>query len=81
MCVVELAMMSPVPTTFPLRVSSVQTLCLTLRWQARYDLVANNCECFVNRVMHGQSTSTQVINTAIGVLLFAGMIYFLKSSR
>ena len=49
--------------------------------QVKYDLVANNCECFVNRAMHGQSTSTQVINTAIGVLLFAGLIYFLRSSR
>lgn len=49
--------------------------------QAKYDLVANNCECFVNRAMHGQSTSTQVINTAIGALLFAGLIYCLRSSR
>lgn len=49
--------------------------------QAKNDLVANNCECFVNRAMHGQSTSTQVINTTIGVLFFAGLIYFLRSSR
>jgi hypothetical protein len=31
--------------------------------------------------MHGQSTSTQVINMAIGVLMFAGLIYILRSSR
>lgn len=49
--------------------------------QASYDLLANNCECFVNRAMHGQSTSTQMINTAIGVLLLAGLIYVLGSSR
>lgn len=30
--------------------------------------------------MHGQST-TQVIYTAIAVLYFAGLIYFLRSSR
>jgi hypothetical protein len=48
---------------------------------AKYDLVANNCECFVNRAMLGQSTSTQVINTAIGVLLFAGLMYWLKGTR
>ena len=49
--------------------------------QAQYDLVANNCECFVNRAMHGQSTSTQVINTAIGVVLVAGLVYLIRSSR
>ena len=49
--------------------------------QAKYDLVANNCECFVNRAMHGQSTSPQVINTAIGVLVLTGLVYFLRSSR
>lgn len=48
---------------------------------AKYDLVANNCECFVNRAMHGKSTSTQVINTTIGVLLIVGLIYLLRSSR
>lgn len=49
--------------------------------QVKYDLVANNCECFVNRAMLGKSSGTQVINTAIGVLLFAGLFYFLRSSR
>jgi len=44
----------------------------------RSNLVANNCECYVNRAMHGQSTSTHVINTAIGVLLFAKLIFFQK---
>ena len=42
--------------------------------QAKYDLVANNCECFVNRAMHGKSTSAQFINTTIGVLLIVGLI-------
>ncbi|TXI80203.1 MAG: hypothetical protein E6Q40_15125 [Cupriavidus sp.] len=48
--------------------------------QTKYDLVGNNCECFVNRAMHGQSTSTQVVNTALGILLIVGLIYVVKSS-
>ena len=31
-----------------------------------YNLVTNNGECFVNRAMHVNSVSTQVINTALG---------------
>lgn len=34
--------------------------------QPKYDIIANNCECFVNRAMHGKSTSTQIMNTGIG---------------
>lgn len=49
--------------------------------QAKYDLVANNCECFVNRATHGKSISSQVINTTIGVLLVVGLVYVIRSSR
>ena len=46
-----------------------------------YDLITNNCECFVNRVIHGKSHSTQVVNTALGVLALAGLVYVIKNSK
>lgn len=46
-----------------------------------YDLLTNNCECFVNRAMHNKSLSSQVINTAIGVLVLVGLVYIVKNSR
>lgn len=46
-----------------------------------YDLVINNCESFVNRAMHGHSTSSQVINTALGVVALVGLYYVLKKSK
>ena len=48
---------------------------------ATYDLVVNNCESFVNRAMLGKSTSTQVINTALGVAVLVGLYYALKNSK
>jgi hypothetical protein len=48
---------------------------------AVYDLAINNCESFVNRAMHGASTSSQVINTALGVVILAGLYYILKNSK
>lgn len=48
---------------------------------AVYDLVINNCESFVNRAMHGKSTSSQVINTALGVVALIGLYYVLKNSK
>jgi Lecithin retinol acyltransferase len=47
----------------------------------KYDLVVNNCECFVNRAMHGHSASTQVVNTAIGIITLVGLVWVLKNSR
>lgn len=47
----------------------------------QYDLVTNNCESFVNRAMHGSSTSSQIINTALGLVVLAGFIYVLKNSK
>lgn len=46
-----------------------------------YDLVTNNCESFVNRAMHGTSTSTQVVNTAVGIVLVLGLVYVLRSAK
>ena len=46
-----------------------------------YNLVTNNCECFVNRAMHDKSVSSQVINTALGLLALAGLVYVIKNSK
>jgi hypothetical protein len=48
---------------------------------AAYDLVLNNCESFVNRAMHGKSSSSQIINTALGVAALVGLYYVLKNSK
>ena len=47
----------------------------------QYDLISNNCESFVNRAMHGKSTSQQVINTALGVVFLVAAVYVLKNSK
>lgn len=49
--------------------------------EAAYDLVLNNCESFVNRAMHGNSSSSQIINTALGVVALVGLYHVLKNSR
>ncbi|GEM_PF-2313904 len=49
--------------------------------EGEYDLIFNNCECFVNRAMHGESSSSQVINTALGILVLAGLVYVIKNSK
>ncbi|WP_045857978.1 lecithin retinol acyltransferase family protein [Teredinibacter purpureus] len=46
-----------------------------------YDLITNNCECFVNRAMHDKSISSQVINTAIGITVLAGLVYVIKNAK
>lgn len=46
-----------------------------------YDLIVNNCECFVNRAIHGKSVSTQVINTALGIAALVGLVYVLNNSK
>jgi hypothetical protein len=48
---------------------------------AAYDLVVNNCENFVNRAMHGKSSSSQIVNTALGVAALVGLCYVLKNSK
>jgi hypothetical protein len=45
---------------------------------ARYDLIVNNCECFVNRAMNGTSTSSQVVNTALGLAVLFGLYYVIQ---
>jgi hypothetical protein len=49
--------------------------------EGRYDLITNNCECFVNRSMRGSSTSEQIINTAIGALILLGLVYVIRNSK
>lgn len=49
--------------------------------ETTYDLVVNNCESFVNRAMHGNSTSSQVVNTALGFAVLVGLYYAIKNSR
>ena len=46
-----------------------------------YDLLANNCKSFVNRAMHNKSSSSQVVNTALGVAIAVGLVYVLKKSK
>jgi uncharacterized protein YcgI (DUF1989 family) len=48
---------------------------------SRYDLIVNNCESFVNRAMGGDSTSSQVVNTALGAAFVAGLYYFLRNVK
>ncbi|MDN2713704.1 lecithin retinol acyltransferase family protein [Janthinobacterium sp. SUN120] len=49
--------------------------------ESTYDLVVNNCESFVNRAMHGKSSSSQVAHTALGVVALVGLFYVLKNSK
>ncbi len=46
--------------------------------QGAYNLITNNCECFVNRATHDKSISKQAINTAIGFAFLIGLVYVLK---
>jgi hypothetical protein len=46
-----------------------------------YNLVANNCESFANRAMHNKSTSKQVVNTFLGIALFAGTIWVIRNAN
>lgn len=50
------------------------------RGNAQYDLVVNNCECFVNRATNESSTSSQVVNTALGLAAVVGLYYVIKRS-
>lgn len=54
---------------------------LNMGGMGAYNLITNNCECFVNRAMHNKSVSTQVINTALGIAALVGLVYVLKKSR
>ena len=47
----------------------------------KYNLISNNCESFVNKLMHGKKSSNQVV-TAIGLIFVAGLsYYFYKESK
>lgn len=49
--------------------------------QGAYNLITNNCECFVNRAMHGKSVSRQVTNTALGIAVLAGLVYVIRNGN
>ncbi|WP_288132588.1 hypothetical protein [Microbulbifer sp.] len=49
--------------------------------RGKYNLLTNNCECFVNRAIHGESFSSQVINTALGAIALAGLVYIIKNAE
>jgi len=46
-----------------------------------YNLIANNCESFANRAMHGKSVSKQVIHTTIGVAALVGVFWVIKNAK
>lgn len=46
-----------------------------------YNLIANNCESFANRAMHGKSISKQVTNTTLGLAAFVGVIWVIKNGK
>ena len=46
-----------------------------------YNLIANNCESFSNRAMHGRSTSKQVIHTFLGIAVIIGTIWVIKKAK
>lgn len=47
----------------------------------RYNLLTNNCECFTNRVVFGQSHSMQVLNTMLAVALLSVVFYAVRQTR
>ncbi|RYY02148.1 MAG: hypothetical protein EOO53_14020 [Gammaproteobacteria bacterium] len=54
---------------------------LKLNANNQYDLIANNCECFVNRAVYDKSVSSQVVNAVQGVLILAGIGYVLNDAK
>jgi len=46
-----------------------------------YNLITNNCECFVNRAIKSESKSNQVINTGLGILAIIGLVYVVCQSK
>jgi len=49
--------------------------------EGAYNLITNNCECFVNRAMHGKSISKKVTNTVIGIAVIVGLVYVIKNKN
>ena len=48
--------------------------------KAKYNLITNNCESFVNRASKNTSTSTQVL-TAVGVVMLVSAIWVLMKKK
>lgn len=53
---------------------------INLGGKGKYNLITNNCECFVNRAMTGKSDSQQVYNTVLGCIVLASLLYILKKN-
>ncbi|MFK5895258.1 MAG: lecithin retinol acyltransferase family protein [Pseudomonadota bacterium] len=49
--------------------------------KGKYNLIVNNCESFSNRAMYDSSNSTQIVNTAIGLLALAGAFWVLSRAK
>ncbi|ASG09223.1 hypothetical protein CEQ50_17105 [Vibrio anguillarum] len=49
--------------------------------KGKYNLISNNCEFFVNRAMHDNSVSSQVVNTFGVFALIAAGVYLYKKSK
>ena len=46
----------------------------------QYNLTTNNCESFSNRAMYDDSTSKQIIHTAIGLIILVGAVWYIKNN-
>jgi hypothetical protein len=49
--------------------------------KGKYNLLTNNCECFVNRAIMDKSVSRQTINTALGIVALVGLVYVIRNSK
>jgi hypothetical protein len=54
---------------------------LTCGGKGAYNLLTNNCESFVNRAMHGNSVSNQIVNTALLIITIIGTCWIVKKYR
>ena len=46
----------------------------------QYNLATNNCESFSNRAMYDDSTSKQIMHTAIGLVILVGAVWYIKNN-
>lgn len=46
----------------------------------QYNLATNNCESFSNRAMYNDSTSKQIMHTAIGLVILLGAMWYIKNN-
>ena len=46
-----------------------------------YNLIANNCESFANRAIYNKSTSKQVVNTVLGLIVIVGVLKMIEKIK